>query len=55
MKLIQVNQSTPDMEGIHVTPEKPKNRGNQGVSVLSLHEWNTLVGIYRTDDNFDPL
>ena len=43
------------MEGIHVTPEKPKNRGNQGVSVLSLHEWNTLVGIYRTDDNFDPL
>lgn len=35
--------------------DEQKLFGNKSVSVLSIHEWNTLVSICRTDDQFDPL
>jgi len=52
LKLIQKENSqnseiTPD----HSQEIKNKNlRGNQDVSILSTAEWNTLGGIYRTDE-----
>ena len=56
LKLIQGDQSTPDgLEHITVTPEKAVIRGNKDVSLISYHEWNTLVGIYKEDVNFDTL
>jgi hypothetical protein len=40
-------------------PEETKLRGNKDVSILSINEWSTLVGIYRSSDHselgFDPL
>jgi len=29
--------------------------GSKDVTVLSINEWITLVGIYKGDDHFDPL
>ena len=57
LKLIQT-ESGQDPE---VTPGQTDQainqnlRGNKDVSILSMTEWNTLVGIYRTDEQFDPL
>ena len=47
MQLINPSQDTQKIE-----EEKQSKRD---FSILSNQEWNTLVGIYRTDDFFDPL
>ena len=53
LNLIQPKQSSESLN--QEETKTPELKGEKGISILSNKEWNTLVGIYKTDDNFDPL